>query len=51
MKICHRCNHRMEPEQKLCHYIVVGIKYLMHYACAVDVKERATKILENLNIA
>lgn len=49
--ICHRCLHKIEPEQKLCHLIIVDIKYLMHYDCAVEVKKRATKILQNLNIA
>lgn len=45
MKLCPFCQHKMEPEQKLCHFIVVGIKYLMHYLCAVEVKDRAGKEL------
>ena len=44
--ICDVCEHKMTHEQKLCHHVIVGIKYLRHYECALWFRKKAKKTLE-----
>ncbi len=47
--ICSHCNHKMGKEQNLSGYTVVGIQYIMHTCCAVEVKKNAIKKLASLS--
>ena len=54
MKPCEHCknpiNKGVTGKYQACYFTVVGIKYLMHYACALEVKRKAQKEIEYLNV-
>jgi len=51
MKFCQHCGHTIsEKSTNKCLLIIVGIKYLMHYLCALEVKKNAQKEIELLNL-